>query len=75
MERQGHEPGTGDNEWLQKFLQHRIGDQRRARLIGKWLKAGDMESDHWQMRPCRDLCGWHLRFGDCRLLVGGCRAN
>ena len=30
------------------FLQHRIGDQRLVRLIGKWLKAGVMESDQWQ---------------------------
>ena len=31
---------TIDHEWMQKFLQHRIGDQRLVRLIGKWLKAG-----------------------------------
>ena len=28
---------TIDHEWLQRFLQHRIGDQRVMRLIGKWL--------------------------------------
>lgn len=39
---------TIDHEWMQKFLQHRIGDQRLVRLIGKWLKAGVMESDQWQ---------------------------
>jgi RNA-directed DNA polymerase len=31
---------TIDHQWLQRFLQHRIGDQRVMRLIGKWLKAG-----------------------------------
>ena len=29
-----------DHEWLIKFLEHRIGDQRVLRLIKKWLKAG-----------------------------------
>lgn len=27
-------------EWLIKFLQHRIADPRPLRLIQKWLKAG-----------------------------------
>ena len=31
------------HEWLVKFLEHRIGDQRIIRLIGKWLKAGMLE--------------------------------
>lgn len=26
-----------------RFLEHRIGDRRLLRLIGKWLKAGVME--------------------------------
>jgi RNA-directed DNA polymerase len=30
-------------EWLVRFLEHRIGDQRIIRLIQKWLKAGVME--------------------------------
>ena len=30
-------------EWLIRFLQHRIGDRRIIRLIRKWLKAGVME--------------------------------
>jgi RNA-directed DNA polymerase len=30
-------------EWLMKFLEHRIADQRVLRLIRKWLKAGVME--------------------------------
>ncbi len=31
------------HEWLVRFLEHRIGDQRVIRLIRKWLKAGVME--------------------------------
>lgn len=31
------------HEWLIRFLEHRIGDQRMIRLISKWLKAGVME--------------------------------
>ncbi|HEY6313121.1 MAG TPA: group II intron reverse transcriptase/maturase [Streptosporangiaceae bacterium] len=31
------------HEWLIKFLEHRIGDERVLRLIHKWLKAGVME--------------------------------
>jgi RNA-directed DNA polymerase len=30
-------------EWLIRFLEHRIGDQRIIRLILKWLKAGVLE--------------------------------
>ena len=39
---------TIDHQWLQRFLQHRIGDQRVMRLIGKWLKAGVMEEGEWK---------------------------
>ena len=31
------------HEWLVRFLEHRIGDQRVIRLIRKWLKAGVTE--------------------------------
>jgi RNA-directed DNA polymerase len=31
------------HEWLIKFLEHRIGDERVLRLIHKWLKVGVME--------------------------------
>jgi RNA-directed DNA polymerase len=34
---------TIDRRWLQRFVAHRIGDQRLLRLIGKWLTAGVME--------------------------------
>jgi RNA-directed DNA polymerase len=30
-------------EWLVRFLEHRIGDKRIIRLIRKWLKAGVLE--------------------------------
>jgi group II intron reverse transcriptase/maturase len=34
---------TMDLRWVQRFMAHRIGDQRLLRLIGKWLTAGVME--------------------------------
>jgi len=33
-----------DQEWLIRFLEHRIGDRRIIRLIRKWLKAGVLEN-------------------------------
>src|SRR5213078_2370104 len=30
-------------EWLIRFVEHRVGDQRIIRLIEKWLKAGVLE--------------------------------
>jgi hypothetical protein len=32
-----------DHDWMIRFVEHRIGDQRIVRLIQKWLKAGVME--------------------------------
>ena len=32
-------------EWLIRFLEHRIGDRRIIRLIQKWLKAGVLEDE------------------------------
>jgi RNA-directed DNA polymerase len=32
-------------EWLVRFVQHRIGDTRIIRLIQKWLKAGVVEEE------------------------------
>ena len=32
-----------DHDWMLKFLEHRIADQRLLRLISKWLKAGVIE--------------------------------
>ena len=34
---------TISQDWLVRFLEHRIGDRRIIRLIGKWLKAGVLE--------------------------------
>ena len=38
-----------DHEWLVKFVEHRIADQRVIRHIKKWLKAGVLEDGVWQM--------------------------
>jgi RNA-directed DNA polymerase len=35
--------GSVSQEWLVRFLEHRVGDKRIIRLIGKWLKAGILE--------------------------------
>ena len=34
---------TVNQEWLIKFVEHRVGDRRIIRLIQKWLKAGVLE--------------------------------
>jgi len=34
---------TVNQEWLIRFVEHRIGDRRIIRLIRKWLKAGILE--------------------------------
>ena len=39
---------TVDQEWLIRFLEHRIADKRVLRLIMKFLKAGVMEDGNWQ---------------------------
>src|SRR6266705_4280470 len=36
-----------DHEWLIKFVEHRIADQRVVRLIRKWLNAGVLEEGRW----------------------------
>lgn len=36
-----------DHEWMMKFLDHRIADQRLLRLIRKWLRAGVSEEGQW----------------------------
>src|SRR5215475_13011879 len=35
--------GAVSQEWLARFLEHRIGDKRIIRLIQKWLRAGILE--------------------------------
>jgi RNA-directed DNA polymerase len=37
-----------DREWLVKFLEHRVGDERVIRLVKKWLAAGVLEGDEWK---------------------------
>jgi group II intron reverse transcriptase/maturase len=37
-----------DHEWLVKFIEHRIADQRVVRLIRKWLNAGVLEEGEWK---------------------------
>jgi len=34
-------------EWLVRFIQHRVADPRLLRLIQKWLKAGVSEGGQW----------------------------
>jgi retron-type reverse transcriptase len=36
-----------DHRWLERFLEHRIGDSRVLRLIQKWLAAGVIEQGTW----------------------------
>ncbi len=35
--------GSVSQDWLCRFVEHRIGDQRIIRLIQKWLRAGILE--------------------------------
>ena len=37
-------------EWLLRFLGHRIGDERVLRLVRKWLKAGVLDDGEWSVR-------------------------
>jgi group II intron reverse transcriptase/maturase len=37
-----------DHEWLIKFIEHRVADQRVVRLIHKWLNAGVLEEGQWK---------------------------
>jgi len=39
--------GQLDRDWLEKFLRHRIADERILRLVGKWLAAGAIEDGTW----------------------------
>ncbi len=36
-------------DWLVRFLKHRIGDERVIRLVRKWLKAGVLEDGEWSV--------------------------
>jgi group II intron reverse transcriptase/maturase len=35
------------HEWMVKFIEHRVADQRILRLIQKWLRAGVSEEGKW----------------------------
>jgi group II intron reverse transcriptase/maturase len=43
--------GTIDHKWLQRMLAERIDDGPFLRLIGKWLKAGVLETDGQVVHP------------------------
>lgn len=36
-------------DWLVRFLEHRIGDERIIRLVRRWLKAGVLEEGEWSV--------------------------
>jgi len=36
-----------EHGWMEKFVRHRIADERIVRLILKWLKAGVVEDGQW----------------------------
>jgi len=36
-----------DHRWLERFVEHRIGDLRVLRLVRKWLAAGVIEKGSW----------------------------
>jgi RNA-directed DNA polymerase len=40
--------GSLDRSWPEKFLRHRIADERILRLAGRWLAAGVAEDGQWQ---------------------------
>jgi group II intron reverse transcriptase/maturase len=40
---------TISHEWLEKFIEHRIGDRRILDLIQKWLRAGVLEDGRWTL--------------------------
>jgi RNA-directed DNA polymerase len=35
--------GSVGQDWLVRFLEHRVGDKRIIRFVRKWLKAGILE--------------------------------
>jgi RNA-directed DNA polymerase len=48
---------TLSHEWLVKFLEHRIADQRVIRLIQKWLNAGVLEDGKRMVREIGTVQG------------------
>src|ERR1700681_2314975 len=41
--------GAVSQDWLVRFLEHRVGDRRIIRLVRKWLKAGVLEDGEWSV--------------------------
>src|ERR1019366_7410643 len=39
--------GQLDRGWLEKFLRHRIADERVLRLVRQWMGAGVIEDGEW----------------------------
>ena len=44
--------GSLSHEWMLRFVQHRVGDQRLISLIRRWLKAGILEDG--EIRPSEE---------------------
>jgi len=36
-------------DWLVRFVEHRVGDERVIRLVRKWLRAGILEDGEWSV--------------------------
>jgi hypothetical protein len=68
-------------EWLTRFVEHRIGDKRIIRLIRKWLKAGVLEdgvvaiSDKGWRKDSPRSAGMKLANRFTRRLVGLLRSS
>jgi len=46
-------------EWLVKFIEHRIADRRIVRLIQKWLRAGVSEDGKWLKSVVQGYFNYH----------------
>jgi transposase len=54
-------------EWLVRFMEHRIADQRIIRLVRKWLKAGVLEDGELSVRTAtrsKSVCASRSRNSD-----------
>ena len=65
--------GQLDRDWLEKFLRHRIADERVLRLIGRWLAAGVVEEGVWSEgagAPQGSLCSaeHNAPYEQCRVM-------
>jgi retron-type reverse transcriptase len=61
-----------DREWLMKFIEHRVADQRVGRLIRKWLSAGVLEDG---VRTYSETGTVQGGSSSVRLTFGQCAAN